>query len=74
MPARETWLRPGDIPHSRAESDRSGLFEDVVVRHFDWDVSYDAEEYLQLLDTLSGHIAMQEWQRRLSARTAERTP
>lgn len=63
MPAGETWQRPGDIPDSRAEIDRSGTFEDVVVHHFDWDVSYAAEECLQLLDTFSGHIAMQEWQR-----------
>jgi hypothetical protein len=30
----------------------------VIVRQLDWQVSYDADEYLRLLDTFSGHIAM----------------
>jgi len=34
------------------------------VRHFDWEFTYDADGYLRLLDTFSGHIAMQPWQRR----------
>jgi hypothetical protein len=34
-----------------------------VVRHFHWDVVYDAEAYLGLLDTFSGHITMKPWQR-----------
>ncbi len=55
--------RPGRLPDEREEIERSGRFEDVVVRHFDWEVSYDADGYLRLLDTFSGHIAMQEWQR-----------
>ncbi len=33
------------------------------MRHFDWEVAYDADGYLRLLDTFSGHIAMQPWQR-----------
>ncbi len=63
MPANATLLRPGGIPDNRAEIDRSGLFEDVLVRHFDWEISYNTEQYLRLLDTFSGHIAMQTWQR-----------
>ncbi len=63
MPAGTAWLRTGGIPDDRAEIERSGRFQDVVVRHFDWEISYDAEEYLRLLDTFSGHIAMQPWQR-----------
>jgi SAM-dependent methyltransferase len=55
--------RPGELPDEREEIERSGLFDDVVVRHFDWEVVYDAEGYLQLLDTFSGHIAMEPWQR-----------
>jgi len=35
----------------------------VQVRHFDWEVSYDAEGYIRLLETFSGHIAMEQWQR-----------
>ena len=30
---------------------------------FDWEVVYDADSYLRLLDTFSGHIAMEAWQR-----------
>jgi hypothetical protein len=33
------------------------------VRHFDWEISYTAEEYIRLLDTFSGHIEMTPWQR-----------
>lgn len=57
-----TCPRPGELP-DRCEIKRNGLFEDVAVRHFDWEVSYDAEEYLRLLDTFSGHIAMEAGKR-----------
>jgi len=63
MPAGIPVLRPGGSPDDRAEIEGSGLFEDVVVRYFDWEISYSAEEYLRLLDAFSGHIAMQPWQR-----------
>jgi SAM-dependent methyltransferase len=59
-----SYPRPGELPDLRADIEASGLFTDVVVRHFDWQVSYDADEYTGLLDTFSGHIAMQPWQRR----------
>ncbi|CAA9531216.1 MAG: hypothetical protein AVDCRST_MAG79-937 [uncultured Thermoleophilia bacterium] len=55
--------RPGELPDDRQEIEDSGLFDEVLVRHFDWDVIYDAQAYLDLLDTFSGHIAMQPWQR-----------
>ena len=35
-----------------------------MTRHLDWEVVYDADGYLALLDTFSGHIAMRPWQRR----------
>jgi hypothetical protein len=41
----------------------TGLFEDIAVRHFDWENIYDADQYIQLLDTFSGHIAMDQWKR-----------
>lgn len=28
------------------------------MRQFDWEISYSAEEYIRLLGTFSGHIAM----------------
>jgi SAM-dependent methyltransferase len=55
--------RPGELPDDRDEIERTGLFDAVAVRQFDWEVSYDADGYLRLLDTFSGHIAMQPWQR-----------
>jgi SAM-dependent methyltransferase len=55
--------RPGELPDDRTEIEDSGLFAPVLVRHFDWELSYDAETYLDLLDTFSSHIAMESWQR-----------
>ena len=63
LPEGAVQPRPGELPDDRDEIERSGLFEAVVVRHFDWDVTYDTEGYLCLLDTFSGHIAMEAWQR-----------
>ncbi len=63
LPENAVWPRPRDLPDDRAEIERSGFFEDVVVRHFDWEITYDADGYLRLLDTFSGHIAMEAWQR-----------
>lgn len=63
MPPGAGWPRPGELTDDRAELEASGRFEDVVVEHFDWAVEYDADSYLALLDTFSGHIAMEPWQR-----------
>jgi hypothetical protein len=62
-PENAAWPRPGELPDDREEIEGGGLFEDIVVRHFDWEVVYDAAGYLRLLDTFSGHIAMEPWQR-----------
>lgn len=64
LPRDAAWPRPGQLPDSRGEIERSGLFADVAIRRFDWETSYNAEEYLQLLDTFSGHIAMEDWKRK----------
>jgi SAM-dependent methyltransferase len=58
-----TYPRPGELPDQREDIEASGLFEPVLVRHFDWEVTYDADGYIRLLDTFSGHIAMEPWQR-----------
>jgi SAM-dependent methyltransferase len=63
MPVGAAWPRPGELPDNRGEIEASGLFDQVQVRHFDWEVSYDADGYIDLLDTFSGHIAMAGWQR-----------
>jgi SAM-dependent methyltransferase len=63
LPPGAAFHRPGELPDSRAEIEATGLFGQVQVRHFDWDVSYDADGYIRLLDTFSGHIAMEQGQR-----------
>lgn len=64
LPQGATYPRPGELPDEREDIEASGLFETVVVRHFDWEVTYDADGYVGLLDTFSGRIAMEPWQRR----------
>ena len=65
VPPGVPWPSPraGEQPDDWAEIEATGLFEDLVVRRFDWEVSYDADGYIALLDTFSNHIAMAEWQR-----------
>lgn len=41
----------------------SGLFEEIQVRRYVWEKHYTAEEYITLLNTFSGHIAMDEAKR-----------
>jgi SAM-dependent methyltransferase len=63
LPADASWPRPGELPDERAEIIQTGLFEDAVIRHFDWEIRYTAPEYIALLDTFSGHIAMTDQHR-----------
>jgi SAM-dependent methyltransferase len=58
LPGAAEQARPGELPDMAAEFEGSGWFEDVTVRHFDWEISYTADEYIRLLDTFSNHIAM----------------
>jgi SAM-dependent methyltransferase len=55
--------RPGELPDDRVDIESSGVFEVLEVRQYDWETSYDAEGYIELLKTFSGHIAMEDWQR-----------
>jgi SAM-dependent methyltransferase len=50
---------PGELAEEIEEVEASGLFVVSEVAHFDWSVTYDADSYLRLLDTFSGHIAME---------------
>jgi len=63
LPPGTPWLEPWELADDRAEIETNGRFDDVAVRRFDWEVVYDADGYLDLLDTFSGHIAMAPWQR-----------
>jgi SAM-dependent methyltransferase len=46
-----------------AEVEATGLFGEVEVRRYVWGLLYTADEYVALIDTFSGHIAMTEAQR-----------
>jgi SAM-dependent methyltransferase len=61
-----SWVSPraGELPDDRAGIEASGLFKVTGVRQYDWERAYSAEEYIGLLSTFSGHIAMAEWKRR----------
>lgn len=55
--------RPGELSDDSVEIHASGLFDVVHIGHFDWEVTYDASSYIELLSTFSGHIAMDAWKR-----------
>jgi len=63
IPPGTGFTRPDELADSTTEIEASGLFTDVAVRRFDWEVRYTAEAYIRLLDTFSGHITMADWQR-----------
>jgi len=62
-PAGAIQPRPGELRSYEGEIAASGLFDPVHVRHFDWERRYDADQYIDLLETFSGHIVMAGWQR-----------
>ena len=73
------WPPPPD--HQAAQVEATGLFGDVQVRRYLWELAYTADEYVALLDTFSGHIEMTDAQRarlygeirrRLGCRTVRR--
>jgi len=63
LPPGSGYYQPGEQPDERAVIEATGLFDVVLIKHFDWEVSYSAAEYIALLSTFSGHIDMADWQR-----------
>jgi hypothetical protein len=63
VPAGTEFPAPGRLPTLRAAIEASGLFSTTNTTEFIWALRYTAEEYIALLDTFSGHIAMAQWQR-----------
>jgi SAM-dependent methyltransferase len=49
---------PEEVPNLAAEFQASGVLGDVSVRRYLWDVVYTADEYVAVLDTYSGHRAL----------------
>lgn len=57
----------------RAEIEASGRFRDLIGRHYSWDVTLTADEYVAVLNTYSGHRALEdETRERLLARIHRR--
>jgi SAM-dependent methyltransferase len=55
---------PELVPDLSAEIEASGLFQDLHTSRYVWERRYSADEYISLLQTFSGHIAMAEAKRR----------
>jgi SAM-dependent methyltransferase len=51
---------PDEVGDLSDEIGASGRFGSVAVRRYVWDVSYTADEYIGVLDTYSGHRAMDD--------------
>jgi SAM-dependent methyltransferase len=49
---------PEQVPDDAAEIEATGLFHDIRVRRYLWENRYTTDEYIDLLNTFSGHIAM----------------
>ena len=49
---------PDELPDASEEIEASGLFTDLRVRRYVWEVPYTADEYVSLLETFSGHMSM----------------
>ncbi|HET6951768.1 MAG TPA: class I SAM-dependent methyltransferase [Acidimicrobiales bacterium] len=63
LPPGSARARPQELDDDRDEIEASGLFEVVDIEQYGWEIVYDADGYIELLDTFSGHIAMRDWQR-----------
>lgn len=44
----------------KAELERTGLFEDITVKRYRWEISYDTSSYIRLLSTYSDHRIQSE--------------
>ncbi len=51
---------PDAVGDLRDEIEASGLFSNVAVRRYLWDVTYTADDYIAVLDTYSGHRALDD--------------
>lgn len=63
VPSGTAFPRPRELPEQGQEMVDSGRFRVVDVSQFDWETVHDAESYIRLLSTFSGHLAMEPWQR-----------
>ncbi len=54
-----TWPLPEEVPDLREEIEATGLFGEFQSRRYVWELMYTADEYIDLLNTFSGHIALE---------------
>lgn len=70
---KQSLPRPEDVADMSAEIDASGRFHTTAVFRYVWDVTYNADEYVAVLDTYSGHRTLDDETRaRLYARIRAR--
>jgi SAM-dependent methyltransferase len=62
-PAGSEFHTPATLPDAKAEIEATGLFTDVAIRRFEWEVRYSADSYIRLIDTFSSNLSMAPWQR-----------
>jgi len=70
---------PDRVPDDVGEIEATGLFEGIHVRRYLWEMEYSTEQYIALLDTFSGHVAMERSKRarlygEIRHRIGRRTP
>jgi SAM-dependent methyltransferase len=56
--------RPDEIEGLSAELAASGHFAPIAERRYEWELAYDADSYIELLQTYSDHRAMEPARRR----------
>jgi len=61
QPKGEQWPPPlpEDVPDLREEIEATGLFAEFQSRRYVWEKLYTAETYIALLNSFSGHIALE---------------
>ena len=52
--------RPHEAPDRTEEIQNTGFFGSILTRHYRWDETYDAEGYLRVLNTYSGHRSLND--------------
>ncbi len=58
LPPDATWPTAQELPDSNDEIERSGRFEVVALLRFGWEIDYDADAYIDLLETFSSSLTM----------------
>jgi SAM-dependent methyltransferase len=57
------WPTPAELAPPGLGTSSGGIFATTSVDRFDWEIVYDADAYIDLLNTFSGHLTMAGWQR-----------